>query len=380
MVELKKFQECLCDEGVEFITGVPDSLLNDFCLYAEASLPRDRHIIAANEGNAIGLAAGYHFSTGSIPLVYMQNSGIGNAMNPLLSLTNKDVYSVPLVLLIGWRGDPAVKDHAQHNKQGELTPILMDNMGIPYKIIDREDESAFDAARWAVETARIQNSPTALIVKKGILAKAEKEQLGPEDCALSMSREDAIETVMKNVSQDALCVATTGRATREVYEQSGMQGRGHDKDFLNVGAMGHASAIANGLALGAKKRQVICFDGDAAAIMHMGSMTTSGMLGSSNILHIVLNNGVHESVGGQASAGFQINFTAIAENSGYRTIGREVKTASELADAVKELRGGEGPAFIDVHIHKGIRSDLPPLKIDHHDLKEQLIKNIQKGA
>jgi len=379
MIDQKKFHECLRDAGVEFITGVPDSLLNDFCTYAEAELPRDRHIIAANEGNAIGLAVGYHFSTGSVPLVYMQNSGIGNAMNPLLSLTSQDVYSVPLVLLVGWRGDPAVKDHVQHKKQGELTPVLLDNMDIPYRVIDQEDETAFEAVRWAVDTARKQNSPTALLVKKGMLCKAEKKDTDPGDSEYGMSREDAIGIVLKCVPEDALCVATTGRATRELYEQSAMQGRGHDKDFLNVGAMGHASSISNGLALGAKNRQVVCFDGDAAAMMHMGSMVTSGVLGSSNMLHVVLNNGVHESVGGQPSAGHQINFTAIAENSGYRTVGRAVNTTAELADAVKQLLG-RGPAFIDIHIRKGIRADLPPLKVDHQDLKRQLMKNIQQGA
>lgn len=379
MIDQKKFQECLRDAGIEFITGVPDSLLNDFCTYAEAELPRDRHIIAANEGNAIGLAAGYHFATGSIPLVYMQNSGIGNSMNPLISLANQDVYSVPLVLLVGWRGDPAVKDHVQHKKQGELTPVLLDNMDIPYRVIDQEDETAFEAARWAVDTARKQNSPTALIAKKGIFAKAEKEQFDPSESEFSMSREDAVGTVLKCLPEDALCVATTGRVTRELFEQSAMQGRGHDKDLLNVGAMGHASAIANGLALGAKNRQVVCFDGDAAAMMHMGAMTTSGMLGSSNMLHVVLNNGVHESVGGQPSAGHQVNFTAIAENSGYRTVGRPVNTAAELADAVKQLLG-DGPAFIDIHIRKGIRADLPPLNIDHHDLKRQLMQNIRPNA
>ncbi len=380
MIDQKKFHMCLQDVGVEFITGVPDSLLNDFCMYAEQELPREQHVIAANEGNAVALAAGYHLATGSVPLVYMQNSGMGNAMNPLLSLTNQDVYSIPLVLLIGWRGDPTIRDHAQHKRQGELTPVLLETMDIPFRVIDRENETAFDAVRWAVDTARKQSSPTALIVKKDMLAEAEKKEFDPTESPYSMSREDAIACIMRSAPKDTLFVATTGRATRELYEQRNVQGTAHDMDFLNVGAMGHASAIANGLALAAKNRQVVCLDGDAAAMMHMGAMTTSGGLGSSNLMHVVLNNGAHESVGGQPSAGFRINLTAIAENAGYHTVGRAIETPEALQNAVKMLMGEVGPTFADIRIRKGIRANLPRLEVDHLDLKEQLMRNIQEAG
>ncbi len=376
MIDQKKFHECLQDVGVEFITGVPDSLLNEFCLYAVAELPPERHVIAANEGNAVALAAGYHLATGSVPLVYMQNSGIGNAMNPLLSLTNKDVYAIPMVLLVGWRGDPDIKDHSQHKKQGELTPVLMDAMDIPFRVIDSDGEDAFEAARWAVRTAREISGPAALIAKKGMFAQSKKKETAAEDGKYNMSRENAIECIMRSVPADTIFVATTGRATRELFVLRNLSGTDHNMDFLNVGAMGHASSISNGIALGAKNRLVVCLDGDAAAIMHLGSLTTTGLLGSSNFLHVVLNNGAHESVGGQPTAGFKANLTAIAKNSGYNTVGYAVETEQKLRDAIKVLLATGGPAFIDIHIRKGIRSDLGPLNVSLGNLKDIFMKSI----
>ena len=378
MIDLKRFHACFRDAGVRFMTGVPDTLLNDFCLFAAAELPPERHVIAANEGNAIAIAAGYYVATGEIPLVYMQNSGLGNTVNPLLSLTHADVYSIPLVLVIGWRGDPAIRDHAHHKKQGQATPVLLEAMDIPYKVLEEDDETARAAARWAVDTARESSTPTALLVRKGVLAKREKKIAEPETDSYEMSREDAIACVLQAVPDDTLCVATTGRATRELYAQRDLNDDGHDKDFLNVGAMGHASSIATGIALGEPRRLVVCFDGDAAAIMHLGSLTTAGSLGLPNFLHVVLNNGAHESVGGQPSAAYKADLTAIAQNAGYETIGKAVETEGELAAALAALLPKRGPVFVDARIHKGIRSDLPLLRVSHVDTKERLMRLIEE--
>ena len=377
MIDQKKFHECLQNAGVEFITGVPDSLLNDFCMYAQNELPRERHIIAANEGNAVALAAGYHLATGTVPLVYMQNSGIGNAMNPLLSLTNKDVYAIPMVLLIGWRGDPDIKDHAQHKKQGELTPVLLDAMDIPFRVIDSDGEDAFEAAKWAVRTAREISGPTALIAKKGMFARSKKKEAGAGDDKYNMSRENAIECIIKYVPEDAIFVATTGRATRELFVLRESSGTGHEMDFLNVGAMGHASSISAGIALARKNRLVVCLDGDGAAIMHLGALTTTAKLGLSNLLHVVLNNGAHESVGGQPTAGFKANLTAIADNLGYKTVDSEVETVQALRYAIQKLLTTEEPKFIDIRIRQGVRSDLGPLKASLSNLKGIFMKQIE---
>lgn len=377
MIDLKLFHERLQSSGVGFMTGVPDTLLNDFCLFAETSSKKEQHVIAANEGNAIAIAAGYHLSTGSVPLVYMQNSGLGNATNPLLSLTNKDVYAIPMVLLIGWRGNPEINDWAQHKKQGELTPVFLDDMDIPYRILEDHTKNSVKSAEWAVTTAKKLSSPVALLVKKGVLEKGVKETDSTENL-YNMSREEAIEAVLESMPPDSIFVATTGRATRELYELRRLRGEAHANDFLNVGAMGHASSIAAGIALAKKNRPVVCLDGDAAAIMHLGALTTSGMLQPANLIHLLLNNGAHESVGGQPSAGFSVNFTGMAKSAGYYTPESSVHTKKALKEAIRKLLNNGGPVFIDARIKTGIKEHLPPLKINHVELKNTFMSYLKQ--
>jgi phosphonopyruvate decarboxylase len=375
MIDPKEFIEYLKNESIAFITGVPDTLLNDFCLYIEKHWSKEQHVIAANEGNAVALATGYHLATGSVPLVYMQNSGLGNTVNPLLSLTHSDVYAIPMILLIGWRGEPGTKDHIQHKKQGELTPFLLKAMNIPYKVLTNNMEESFTAVKWATETAKQISSPVALLARKGVLEKGEKES--PNDESAKLSREEAIRCIIKSVPKGSVFVATTGRATRELHALRDILGDNHSADFLNVGAMGHASSIATGIAIANKNRLVVCLDGDSAAIMHLGALTTTGKVQLSNFLHVILNNGVHESVGGQPSAGYLVNLTAIAENSGYVTIGKAVEKEQEIRESVKHLISINKPAFIDVHIRSGIRNNLPILKINHIDLKNTFMDLIK---
>lgn len=356
--------------GLKFFTGVPDSLLNDFCLGLESAFEKD-NVMTANEGNAIGVAAGYHMATGKIPVVYMQNSGIGNAMNPLISLTHRDVYSIPMILVIGWRGDPSVKDHAQHKKQGELTTVIMDDMDIPYSILDSE-ENVIEKFAWAKGKAEKTSSPVALIVKKGILSRKEKNQTYPESTL--MNREEAISTVLDVLGGDAFYLGTTGRATRELHEQMKAHGIKIGKEFLNVGAMGHLSSIGLGLAMGAPDRRIVIFDGDASTIMHMGSLATIGRYQPANIVHIVLNNGVNESVGGQLSPGHIINLTEIAKACGYETKDCALSDRESLVAAVRKFSVMDRPCFIDLHIRQGIRKDMPKLTIDHNRSKEEILK------
>lgn len=379
MIDPKKFYSYLKDEGINFYSGVPDSLLNDFCMFLSDNLGNEKHVIAANEGNAVGIAAGHYLSTGEVPLVYMQNSGMGNALNPLISLTNKETYSIPVILLIGWRGAPGTIDWAHHEKQGEVTPELLELLDIPYRELNTEiDEDVLKVIKWATKTANVTNKPVAILVRKGILEKGEKKDLLLEDSELTMSREDAIEVIVKSVPEDSLFVATTGRATREIYEVRNKYGMSHDQDFLNVGSMGHASSIAIGLAIGNKNRLVICLDGDAAALMHMGSMSIIGSSDCTNIMHIILNNGAHESVGGQPSVAHKINFTGIAKNIGYHTIGNSVNTKEGLEVAINNLLKAEKPKFLDIHIRKGIRSDIPKLDVSLIEIKNNLMKEINK--
>lgn len=371
MIDIASFSDKLHNSGIEFITGVPDTLLNDFCLHIEDSWSKDRHVIAANEGNAIGLAAGYHLATGTIPLVYMQNSGIGNTVNPLLSLTHGQVYCMPMILLIGWRGERGSNDHAQHKKQGEVTPLLLETMDVPYKVVPDNTEEALSILKWALEEAITSNSPVALLATKGVFEKGEKAGFNSENEQL-LSREEAINVVLDSIPENSIVVASTGRATRELYELRNIRKESHENDFLNVGAMGHTSSIGLGIAM-ATKRKVVCLEGDSSAIMHLGSFTTTGLLKPHNFLHIVLNNGVHESVGGQKSAGFNVNLTEIAKHCGYVTIEKSVKTIEEINTAIKTLNDSDGPAFMEIIIRKGIRKDMPPLRFDLINSKNELM-------
>lgn len=378
MINLARVYETLKQAGVEFISGVPDTLLNDFCLGLENNWIAEKHVLAANEGNAVALAAGYHLATNTIPLVYMQNSGMGNSLNPLISLTDKSVYSIPLVLLIGWRGEPETGDWPQHVRQGELSPILLDTLKIPHKVIEGNEQACLECIEWSVKEARRINQPTALLVKKGMLAKKEKAGFDETNQPYDLSREEAIGIIINELRDDTIFVASTGRITRELYAIRDLLGKSHKHDFLNVGAMGHALSIAAGIAVAKPERMVVCLDGDAAALMHMGSIPVTANLELKNLIHIVLNNGVHESVGGQTSVSFSANLTGIAANCGFHTLDTFVQSAKELREGLLEARLAPKSAFLEVRIRKGMRSNMPVLEADTIALKEKFLCSVAR--
>lgn len=375
MLNQEKFCTVLKENGVTFFTGVPDSYLNGFCNYILENIPKDNNIIAANEGNAIGIASGHYFATREIPLVYMQNSGMGNALNPLVSLTDEHVYAVPMVLLIGWRGQPGTIDWAQHELQGEMTTKLLDIMHIPYTILDDNDDKAAYIVQKAIEKAKSNRKPHALIVPKGVMSG---QKVNDEDKLYPLSRERAIEIILDHMPKDTIYSVTTGRATRELYFLREKRKEGKECDFLNVGSMGHASSVALGIALSKPNRKVVCLDGDSAAIMHMGAMTMVSKLEVPNFIHIILNNGSHESVGGQPSQGHLIDFTAIAEGCGYSTFGEAVKNEKQLIEALKQIERSNTAGFIDVRIHKGLAGKLPALNFSHKDAVDNLMMELNK--
>jgi len=376
MLDQKKVFETLSQHGVTFFTGVPDSYLNGFCNYALANMP-DRNIIAANEGNAVGIACGHYFATQEIPLVYMQNSGMGNVINPLASLAEKDVYAVPMLLLIGWRGQGNTEpNHPQHKLQGEITTGLLDVMHIPYSILTDDDADFQTAIEKAVAYCRESRHPYGLIAPKGVMAAAEKAN--NVDDVYPMSREEAINVILDNMPEDTIYSATTGRATRELFFLRERRNETKAHDYLNVGSMGHASSVALGIAMAKPERKVVCLDGDSACIMHMGAMTMVSKVDAPNFIHIVLNNGAHESVGGQPSAGHNLDFTKIAESCGYATIGKAAENEAELIDALAKLRNCGKAAFIDCRIHKGLNSKLPPIVFDHREAIDNLIADLNR--
>jgi len=374
MIDLNAFQELLIKSKVEFITGVPDTLLNDFCLHVEINWPKDKHVIAANEGNSIALAAGYYLATGTIPIVYMQNSGVGNALNPLISLTHPSVYGIPMILLIGWRGEPGARDHSQHTKQGILTPVFMDDVDIPWRRLSDSFSEVESAFSWAIQTANESNGPVALLVPKGVMEKGEKSGFSGEEQL--MSREEAIAMIVEKFPKDTVFVGSTGRITRELFEIRNLRGEGHQNDFLNVGAMGHTSSIAAGLAIALKDRNVVCLDGDSSALMHLGSLAINGTRAISNYTHIVLNNGAHESVGGQNSVGLAINLTGIAANIGFSTTKERINSRQEFDEAMETLKSSKQPRLLDIRIRKGMRADMPVLKFDQKETKQMLMQNL----
>lgn len=378
MIDLAEYYQLLKAEGIEFVTGVPDTLLNDFCLGLDTIWPSSHHVIAANEGNAIGLASGYHLATDTIPLVYMQNSGLGNAMNPLISLADPAVYSIPMVMLIGWRGEPGVSDWPQHQRQGELTPVMLDSLGVRYQVLEADD-AVSDATYRAIRTARDTRRPTALLVRKGVMAKKEKSGFDDTKQQYSLSREEAIRAILAVAPPDAIFVASTGRMSRELHAVRTELGHPHHHDFLNVGAMGHTLSIAAGIAAARPGRPVVCLDGDGSALMHLGSLPVTAQLSLPNLTHVVLNNGAHESVGGQPTVGYSANLTELAKASGYATPNSYIETPEGVAQAISQLLGSSGPSFFEVRIRKGMRSDIPVLKIDPLDQKSGLLKQFSQA-
>lgn len=374
MLDQKRVFEVFKQNGVSFFTGVPDSYLNGFCNYALANCG-DRNIIAANEGNAVAIAAGHFFATREIPLVYMQNSGQGNTVNPLASLVDKDVYAVPMLLLIGWRGQGNTEpNHPQHTLQGEITTQLLDVLHIPYSILTDSDEEFETIAKKAIEWCVQERRPYGLIAPKGVMAASEKAN--NVDDTYPMSREEAMEVILDHMPSDTIFSATTGRATRELFFLREKRNESKACDYLNVGAMGHASSVALGIALSKPERKVVVLDGDSAAIMHMGAMTMVSKVHAPNFMHIVLNNGAHESVGGQPSAGHLLNWTEIAKACGYQTVGKAVTTESELIEALKSLSVCGKASFIDCRIHKGLSRKLPPIVFDHRKAIDALIDEL----
>jgi phosphonopyruvate decarboxylase len=317
MVDVGRFVETLVRQGVDFFTGVPDSLLKNFCAYVTDNCGGN-HVIAANEGGAVGLAAGHYLATGNPALVYMQNSGQGNAVNPLASLADPDVYSIPLVLLVGWRGEPGVKDEPQHVKQGKVTISLFETLGIPTVILPSDESEALDTAQAQVKRAVAESRPVAMVVRKGLFAEYKLQNR--ENDISDLKRETAIEGILRALPEDAVVVSTTGMISREVYETRERLGLGHERDFLTVGSMGHAIMIALGIAKAQPRRKVICLDGDGASIMHLGNMAIAGQSECGNLTHIVLNNSAHDSVGGQPTVGGAIDFEEIARLLGYNVL------------------------------------------------------------
>jgi phosphonopyruvate decarboxylase len=352
------FSALLRSHSTTFFTGVPDSLLKDFCAYVTDNVSPSNHVIAANEGTAVALAAGHHLATGKVACVYLQNSGLGNTVNPLLSLCSPKVYSIPALLLIGWRGEPGKKDEPQHILQGSLTPGLLEEMKIPHDILPDYAEGAFEVLDKAYKHMETEKGPYALLVRKDTFEKYDLKSVQRVFQGDSMlHREEILERIISVFPTEPL-VTTTGFTSREMFELRVAAGQSHEQDFLTVGSMGHCSSIALGIALSRHPdKQVLCVDGDGAAIMHLGGFATAGLSGMKNFKHILINNAIHDSVGGQPTGAKDIDFPAIARACGYRTA-MSVSTIEEIEGALPKLREEDGPVFLEIRALPGARADL----------------------
>ena len=302
--------------GSDFYTGVPDSQLKALCNYLmdRYGIDPKHHIIAANEGNCTALAAGYHLATGKVPVVYMQNSGEGNIINPVASLLNDKVYAIPVIFIVGWRGEPGIHDEPQHIYQGEVTVKLLEDMGIAAYVIgndttDKEVEEKMAEFR----TILAAGKDVAFVIRKGALTDAPKVEYKNDN---RMVREEIIRHIVRASGEDPI-VSTTGKASRELFETRVTNGQSHKYDFLTVGSMGHSSSIALGVAINKPNQRIWCVDGDGAVLMHMGSLAVIGSNKPKNLIHVIINNGAHETVGGMPTVAADIDLVAIAKACGY---------------------------------------------------------------
>ena len=362
--------------NVDFYTGVPDSLLKPLCNYLMDAYGIDskHHMIAANEGNCTAIAAGYHLATGKVPAVYMQNSGEGNVINPLASLLNDKVYAIPMIFIVGWRGEPGVHDEPQHIYQGEVTVKLLEDMDVAAYVVTKETtEEELDAQMQVFRSLLAKGKDVAFVVKKGALSFEKNVEYSNKN---HMRREEIIEHIV-NVSKEDPILSTTGKASRELFEIREKNGQSHKYDFLTVGSMGHTSSIALGVALQKPQQKIWCIDGDGAMLMHMGAMAVIGANKPSNLVHIVINNGAHETVGGLPTVASEINLVKMAEACGYPYAVR----VSEFEQLDKELQAAKERrelTLIEVECAIDAREDLGRPTTTALENKENFMRYLQE--
>ena len=342
--------------GSDFYSGVPDSQLKALCNYLMNTYGIDEHhhVIAANEGNCTALAAGYHLATGKVPVVYMQNSGEGNIINPVASLLNDKVYAIPVVFIVGWRGEPGIHDEPQHIYQGEVTVKLLEDMDIKTFVIGKETtDEEVEAAMADFKKVLAQGKDVAFVIRKGALSYDEKVVYKNDN---TMVREDIIKHIVKVTGEDPI-VSTTGKASRELFETRVANGQSHKYDFLTVGSMGHSSSIALGVAINKPEQKIWCVDGDGAVLMHMGSMAVLGANKPKNLVHVVINNGAHETVGGMPTVAGSIDLVGVAKACGY-PYAVKVESFEDLDKELQAAKERNELSLIEVSCSIGARDDL----------------------
>ena len=376
MIKCEDFFRILKEKDLTFFTGIPDSTFKDWIKFLSDNDGINlKNLVACNECEAIALAAGYHLSTDNVGIVYMQNSGLGKAINPLTSLCDPVVYSIPVLLMIGWRGEPGKIDAPQHKKMGKITLPLLETLDIPYCILEPNFNEIKNEIEKALTYFKEKQGPYALIIKRDFFSKysAKKEKSSKYE----LSREQAINIIMQNLDENVLIISTTGYTSRELFEYREISNKEHFRCFYNIGSMGCAGSIGLSIALN-RKEKIVIFDGDAAAIMQMGVFSTIGKYSPVNILHIIFDNQAHESTGGQPTNSSTVNLLQVALACNYKS-GQIVNTKEELIHVIKDVKNKEGPILILIKIKMGSRSNLkrpdkPPIKY-----KEEFMNHLRKN-
>ena len=352
MILVKELFNTLKKNKISFFTGVPDSVLKNLLSYFN-KFYNSKHIIAVNEGSAVSIGMGYYLSTKKIPCVYLQNSGLGNAINPLISIANQKVYSIPLLLIIGWRGSPNKKDEPQHMAKGKITTRLLKLLDINYCVL--RDKKDLGSLSKLIKNARITKKTVACLIENKILKSNKKYSQIKKKIGLPYRR-DFILQLLKQISNDTKIISTTGYTSRELAQIRKEKKLFKGKDFYMVGGMGHASMVSFGYSLNSKK-QVICLDGDGSILMHLGSIRTFGYFGHSKLKHILLNNNAHESVGGQPTTAAKIDFKKLVKSLGYKNYFK-ISKSEQMNFIIKSFLTSKGPSFLEVLINEGTLNNL----------------------
>ena len=338
---------------ISFFTGVPDSVLKNLSSHID-SYSDSFHKIAVNEGSAIGIGIGYYLSTKKIPCIYLQNSGLGNAINPIISVAHQKVYSIPLLLLIGWRGSPGLKDEPQHMVNGKITPKLLKLLNIESCNLEKHQD--LKKLNNLIKKSYKQKKIVACLIKNKVL-KFKKQKILKIQNNFFTSREKFIIHLLRSIKEKTKIVSTTGHISRELMKIRSEKKLKKGRDFYMVGGMGHSNSVSLGMCLQSKK-QIICLDGDGSLLMHLGSMFTSGFSNKNNFKHILLNNNVHESVGGQATGAELVKFEQLSKSLGYKSYFR-ISRNSEIITVLKKFLKYNKSSFLEVLIKSNMPQDLP---------------------
>jgi len=367
MITCQQLAKIFKFQGFTFFTGVPCSILKDWLNY----LGENRefgHVAATNEGEACAIASGFHLATGKIPIVYMQNSGLGNSVDPLTSLTNKEVYNIPVLLLISWRGEPGREDERQHIKMGSITKALLGTLGIPFAVLPDEEKEIKKAIKKAKQYLKKKSLPYVLIVKKGTILPYQDKKRKETN---SLTRERAIELIINNLKGKEVIVSTTGKTSRELFELREAKNQSHKTDFYTLGSMGLTAGIALGIALQKPKKKVFVFDGDGAVLMKMGTLATIGHYLPKNFYHVIFDNNAHDSTGGQKTVSDTISFDKIAQACGYK-FSKVLIKAKEIKESLSRVK--EGPLLLVIKVRKGSRETLGRPTLSPVKMKKAFMK------